>query len=79
MVSSLKKLNFDDKSALEAGDILRNLKTSGKLLNFRDVFIASICINNKIELLTYNKKHFERLSKHGLILVTTDIEVERLI
>ena len=41
----------------------------GKILDLRDLFIASLCINEGIELLTYNTKHFERLKEFGLILV----------
>lgn len=69
MLNSLIKLDFDEDAALKAGDILINLKKSGNIIDFRDLFIASICISNNIELLTNNKKHFERLKNFGLKLV----------
>lgn len=65
----LHSLDMDDKAARLAGDILRKLKEEGKIIDMRDLFIGAICINNNIELLTYNKKHFERLKEFGLILV----------
>src|SRR3989344_9460774 len=42
LIRSLKKINFDENSALKAGDINLELKKSGELLDIRDVFIASI-------------------------------------
>ena len=69
LIRSLKKINFDENSALKAGDINLELKKSGELLDIRDVFIASICISNNLELFTLNKKHFERLTKFGLKLI----------
>ena len=58
----LHSLEMNDKSARLAGDMLRKLKEDGKMIDMRDLFIGAICINNDIELLTYNKKHFERLT-----------------
>ncbi len=65
----LHSLLLDDKAARLAGDILRKLKDDGKMIDMRDLFIGAICIKNDIELLTYNKKHFERLKDFGLVLV----------
>lgn len=69
MLNSLIKFDFDEDAAIKAGDIMVNLKKSGNIIDFRDLFIASICIVNNLELLTNNKKHFERLKKYGLKLV----------
>ncbi len=68
-LDSLTKIDFDENSALKAGDIQLKLKETGDLIDFRDLFIASICITNNLELLTGNKKHFERLKKFGLKLI----------
>lgn len=68
LLNTLKILDFDNDSALNSGDIMRKLKGKGSLLDIRDVFIAAVCITNKVELLTNNKKHFERLKEFGLIL-----------
>ncbi len=69
MLNSLIKFDFDEDAAIKAGEIMVNLKKSGNIIDFRDLFIASICIVNNLELLTNNKKHFERLKKYGLKLV----------
>jgi len=69
LLSSLHQLALHDIAARLAADILRELKAKGKILDLRDLFIASLCINEGIELLTYNTKHFERLKEFGLILV----------
>ena len=63
-------LDLNKSSALLAADILRDLKKEGLILDFRDIFVASICITNKIELMTNNLKHFERFKKFGLRLVS---------
>ncbi len=65
----LHGLDLDDMSAKLAGDILRDLKKRGAIIDIRDMFIAAICIKNDIELLTYNKKHFERIKEKGLMLI----------
>jgi len=65
----LHPLEMDDKAARLAGDILRKLKEDGKIIDMRDLLIGAICINNDVELVTYNRKHFERLKEFGLILV----------
>ena len=68
LFESLRLLSLGDKSARLAADILRNLKEKGTLIDFRDAFIASMCIRHDTELLTMNKKHFERLQEFGLVL-----------
>ncbi len=65
----LHSLKMDDRAARLAGDMLRKLKEDGKIIDMRDLFIGATCINKDIELLTYNKKHFERLQEFGLMLV----------
>lgn len=69
LLSPLVKVDFDEKSALISGDIQRKLLDKGDVLGVRDVFVASVCIKNELELLTFNFKHFERLKKFGLKLV----------
>ena len=69
MLNSLNKIDFDEKAAMKAGDIQFILRESGDMIEFRDLFIGSICIINNLELLTNNKKHFERLKKFGLKLI----------
>ncbi len=69
LIQGLKKQNLDEDAAIKAGEIRRRLKETGDTIEIRDIFIASICIENNLELLTNNKKHFERLKKFGLKLV----------
>lgn len=69
LINSLKKVSFDEQAALIAGDIQMRLREAGDLIDIRNLFIASVCIINNLELLTNNKKHFERLKKFGLKLI----------
>ncbi len=69
LIQGLKKQNLDENAAVKAGEIRRRLKETGDLIEIRDIFIASICIQNNMELLTNNKKHFKRLKKFGLKLI----------
>lgn len=54
-------LSFDADCALKASNIQKELKSKGNLLDFRDIFIASIAIVNNCSLATFNKKHFFRI------------------
>jgi len=69
---SITILNFDKNSGIIAGKISRQLKDNGEEVEFRDIFIGSICISNDVELFTLNVKHFERMKKFGLNLVKTN-------
>jgi len=62
-------LEFDEASARKASLIHKELKNKGELIDFKDLFIAATCIVNNYDLMTFNKKHFERLEKFGLVLV----------
>ena len=63
-----KIFDFDKDSAKIAGNIHKTLKKEGVQVEMRDLFIAVICIKNNLKLFTFNKKHFERLKRFGLIL-----------
>ncbi len=65
----IEVLNLDYKSAILAGDILRDLKKKGKPIDFRDLFIGSICIKENIPLVSRNIKDFKRLKRFGLNLI----------
>ena len=69
LIQGLRKQDFDEACALKAGEIRKQLKEKGELLEIRDIFIGSVCIKNNLELLTNNKKHFERLKQFGLKLI----------
>ena len=63
----VKILNFDELSSRKASSIYKDLKKKGKIVDFRDVFIAAICLVNNCKLATFNEKHFENIE--GLKLV----------
>ncbi|MBS3158973.1 type II toxin-antitoxin system VapC family toxin [Candidatus Woesearchaeota archaeon] len=69
LFSWLTPMPLTDKIARAAADIQRDLERKGNLVAIRDLFIAAICIENDLELFTYNLKDFERLEKYGLILI----------
>ena len=54
-------LNFDGSVAEEAGRIFHILKTSGQLIEFRDIFIAATALVHQMPVKTLNRKHFIRI------------------
>ncbi len=54
------------EAALLAAKISAELSLKGKKIDPKDLFIAAICIQNELELLTLNVRHFEPLSHYGL-------------
>jgi len=54
------------EAAFLAAKISAELSLMGKKIEPRDLFIAAICIQNELELLTLNVRHFELLSPYGL-------------
>jgi len=54
-------LNLTEKSAEISGKILAELEKRGEAIDFRDVMIAGIVIENNMTLYTRNVKHFERI------------------
>ena len=66
-MSKVKILNFDELASRKASAIYKGLKRKGKVVDYRDLFIASICIVNHCKLATFNKKHFEHID--GLELI----------
>ncbi len=57
----LEVLKFTSTSAKISGEILSKLEKKGEAIDFRDVMIASIGIENDVALYTRNVKHFERV------------------
>jgi predicted nucleic acid-binding protein len=54
-------LNFTRESAKKAAEKGAELREKGISIEIRDLFIASICLINKISILTMNKAHYERI------------------
>ena len=69
LMHSLEVFEFNRSTSLIAGNISKALRKKGNELEIRDIFIASICIANDVELLTGNQKHFDRLKQFGLVLI----------
>ncbi|MBX7045196.1 MAG: type II toxin-antitoxin system VapC family toxin [Ignavibacteria bacterium] len=61
--------HLDSESSVIAAKIDKDLKSKGSKLEIRDIFIASICLRNNIELATNNLKHFLRISDLNLYTV----------
>ena len=62
-------LDFDEISARKASTVLKKLKEDGNIIDFRDLFIASICLTNNCVLATFNYRHFERMKEFGLFFI----------
>lgn len=60
-------LPFDATTAEIAGNIFRDLRARNALIEFRDIFIAATALQHRLELATFNKRHFERVN--DLLLV----------
>jgi predicted nucleic acid-binding protein len=66
-------LDLDNETILEYSEIYNKLKKEGKLIDHADLLIASSAIVNNLILITNNLKHFERLKKSGLRVVSGKI------
>ncbi|MBK9490750.1 MAG: type II toxin-antitoxin system VapC family toxin [Haliscomenobacter sp.] len=60
-------LPFDAVVNEKAVEIYQTLKSSGNLIELRDLFIAASALAHDLPLATLNVKHFERVN--GLFLV----------
>ena len=67
LFSNITILSFTNKEAEIASHIFKELKSKNKIIEFRDIFIASTAISNHMQLATLNFSHFERID--GLELV----------
>mgnify|MGYP005811250473 CR=1 FL=1 len=67
ILSNFTILEFNNLVSFRAADIYRQPKSQNKLIEFRDIFIAATCLEYQQPLLTFNHKHFTRIS--GLELV----------
>ena len=65
--NNVNLLYFDEISSRKASEVFKELKKKGRLVEFKDIFIAAICIVNNCELMTFNNKHFENIKEFKLI------------
>lgn len=69
LINNLYITSINKEEAKKAGDMTKELREKGEIIDMRDIIIASSCIQNNISLMTLNTKHFERLKQFGLKLV----------
>ncbi len=69
LLDALHILSLEKMSAMFAADMFSELNKKGESLDLKDVFIAAMCIRNEVVLYTFNKKHFQRMEKFGLVLL----------
>jgi len=67
LLKNVTIIDFTSKIALEASKIYLELLSENKMIEFRDIFIASTAIVNKMPLDTFNLNHFERIKGISLI------------
>jgi tRNA(fMet)-specific endonuclease VapC len=75
-VASIAVLPLDRNSAAQAALLRQQLEERGESIGMADSLIAGIAIDNDMELLTRNRKHFEKVE--GLRLLETDADAEDL-
>lgn len=61
MLSTCECLPFDKDSAETAARIGAALTKQGRMIDVKDLFIASICLRFRVPLLTDNVSHFARV------------------
>jgi len=68
-LSNVNILEFSELSARAASEVLKTLKRKGKLIDIRDLFIASVALTNSCTLATLNIKHFKNIENLKLLKV----------
>ncbi len=61
LIGHLPVLPFTEDAAIKAAEIHHKLRQSNQLIEFRDIFIAAICLAHGMPIATLNKKHFKRV------------------
>jgi len=62
LVEQHSVLPFDKSAAEKASEIGAELRRTGKEIEIRDLFNASICLSQGIPMLTRNKVHYQRIA-----------------
>ena len=63
LTEDLPVLPFTDTVAVKASKLYHQLRLQNKMIEFRDIFIATTCIVNELPLITLNKEHFKRIEE----------------
>lgn len=66
LLTPLTVLSVDGSAAQQAASVRRELEALGKTIGTADYLIAGICLAHGMTLMTFNRKHFERVP--GLVL-----------
>lgn len=61
MLNHFHHLQITTEVARKTSELHKKLAERGELIDLKDLFIAASCIVNECSLLTFNKKHFERI------------------
>lgn len=62
-----KVFGIDEKISEKFGELRKDLRKKGKLIEDIDIFIASTCIVNNLILVTLNKKHFKKIAELNIL------------
>lgn len=62
LAERLEALGFTDKSAKISGGLMSELEKAGQVVDFRDVMVAGIVLENDVKLFTKNVKNFEKIN-----------------
>ena len=63
LISKLDIISFNQLHGRIYGEIRAKLQKQGELINELDIFIAAICLEKDITLITRNIKHFEKVNE----------------
>lgn len=63
LLARLPILSFDSACVKTASAIYHDLKAKNQLVSLPDIFIAATAITHDLQLLTLNRKHFERIER----------------
>ncbi len=66
IISRVNIVHFGEKESIAAGDILAELKQTGRMIRIEDVLIAASAISNNLVMVTANIRHFSRIN--GLVV-----------
>jgi len=67
ITEDLDFLPMTKEITIKSAQIYLKLRKENKIIELQDIFIAATAIENKLPLLTLNRKHFERIEGIELI------------
>jgi tRNA(fMet)-specific endonuclease VapC len=70
-LSTLEKLEFDERAADKSGEVLARLEEKGVAIDSRDLFVGCTALAHGYPLLTNNKRHLDRIPEL-LVLTPSD-------